>query len=185
MKKFIAASLLLATVSGTAQAMALAPVDTGANATIIQVAGGCGPGWHRGPNGGCLRNFADPAAHACPRGFHIGPAANAAATGGDLFRSPNLTRAGWLLIESGCASTSPRSSTLVAGRGRNSPRRISGEGTLHELSPRIEPLIPTLSTQCRLCEKSLEPQTYRIVFSIVVTGQRLAMQLVSASTKLR
>jgi hypothetical protein len=110
MKKFIAASLLLATVSGTAQAMALAPVDTGANATIIQVAGGCGPGWHRGPNGGCLRNFADPAAHACARGFHIGPAANAAATGGDLFRSPNLTRAGWLLIESGCASTSPRSS---------------------------------------------------------------------------
>jgi len=43
------------------------------NATIIQVAGGCGQGWHRGPNGGCLRNFADPAAHACPRSFHIGP----------------------------------------------------------------------------------------------------------------
>ena len=73
MKKFIAASLLLATVSGTAQAMALVPVDTGANATIIQVAGGCGPGWHRGANGGCQRNLADPAAHVCPRGFHIGP----------------------------------------------------------------------------------------------------------------
>ena len=31
------------------------------------------PGWHRGPYGGCLRNFANPAAHACPRGFYIGP----------------------------------------------------------------------------------------------------------------
>jgi hypothetical protein len=73
MKKFIAASFLLATVTGTAQAMPLAPVYSTANANIIQVAGGCGPGWHRGPYGGCLRNFADPAAHACPRGFHIGP----------------------------------------------------------------------------------------------------------------
>ena len=41
-----------------------------------------------------------------------------------------------------------------------------------------------LSRRNRLCEKSLEPETYRIVFSIVVTGQKLAMQLVSASTKL-
>ena len=73
MKKFIATGFLLATVTGTAQAMPPAPVDSTANANIIQVAGGCGPGWHRGPYGGCLRNFADPAAHACPRGFHIGP----------------------------------------------------------------------------------------------------------------
>ena len=27
---------------------------------VIQVAGGCGEGWHRGPNGGCLRNYANP-----------------------------------------------------------------------------------------------------------------------------
>ena len=73
MKKFIATCFLLATVTGTAQAMPLAPLDSTANATVIQVAGGCGAGFHRGPNGGCLRNFADPAAHACPRGFHIGP----------------------------------------------------------------------------------------------------------------
>jgi hypothetical protein len=73
MKKLIALSFLLATVTGTAQAMPLAQVYPTANANIIQVAGGCGPGWHRGPYGGCLRNFADPAAHACPRGFHIGP----------------------------------------------------------------------------------------------------------------
>ena len=44
MKKFIAAGFLLATVTGTAQAMPLAPVDSTANANIIQVAGGCGPG---------------------------------------------------------------------------------------------------------------------------------------------
>jgi hypothetical protein len=25
---------------------------------VIQVAGGCGPGWHRGPNGGCPRTRA-------------------------------------------------------------------------------------------------------------------------------
>ena len=145
MKKIIAASLLLATVSGTAQAMALVPVDTGANATIIQVAGGWGPGWHRGPMAAACAISPIPRRTPARAAFTSAPAANAAATGGDLFRSPNLTGAGWLLIESGCAasSTSPRSSTLVAGRGRNSPRRISGEGTLHELSPRIEPLIPT------------------------------------------
>jgi hypothetical protein len=73
MRKFIALAFLLATVTGTAQAMPLAQASSAANTDIIQVAGGCGAGWHRGPYGGCLRNFADPAAHACPRGFHIGP----------------------------------------------------------------------------------------------------------------
>jgi len=24
---------------------------------IVPVAGGCGPGWHRGPYGGCRRNY--------------------------------------------------------------------------------------------------------------------------------
>ena len=61
MKKFIALAFLLATVTGTAQAMPLAPANSAANTDIIQVAGGCGAGWHRGPYGGCLRNFADPA----------------------------------------------------------------------------------------------------------------------------
>jgi hypothetical protein len=54
-------------------AMPLAPVATAPTSAIILVAGGCGAGWHRGPYGGCLRNYADPAAHACPRGYHIGP----------------------------------------------------------------------------------------------------------------
>jgi hypothetical protein len=41
--------------------------------TAAFAAGGCGVGWHRGPFGGCLRNYENPAWHACPRGYHIGP----------------------------------------------------------------------------------------------------------------
>ncbi|CCD96652.1 conserved exported hypothetical protein [Bradyrhizobium sp. ORS 375] len=67
------ASLILGILTTGASAMPLAAIDTGTNPEVIQVAGGCGRGWHRGPYGGCLRNFANPAAHACPRGFHIGP----------------------------------------------------------------------------------------------------------------
>jgi len=43
------------------------------SSTMAMAAGGCGAGWHRGPHGGCLRNYAHPAWHACPRGYHIGP----------------------------------------------------------------------------------------------------------------
>jgi hypothetical protein len=73
MKKFIAAAFLLGAVTGAADAMPLAPAGSAPDAGIIRVAGGCGPGWHRGPYGGCLRNYADPDAHACPRGYHVGP----------------------------------------------------------------------------------------------------------------
>jgi hypothetical protein len=72
MKRVIAATFLLGTIAA-ADAMPLAPAGSTPDARIIRIAGGCGPGWHRGPYGGCLRNFADPAAHACPRGYHIGP----------------------------------------------------------------------------------------------------------------
>jgi hypothetical protein len=64
---------ILATIAGGAQAMPLAPAAATPNADVIQVAGGCGAGFHRGPYGGCLANFANPGAHACPRGFHVGP----------------------------------------------------------------------------------------------------------------
>jgi hypothetical protein len=73
MQKMMATTLFLGAIIGTAQAMPLAPVATAPNADIVEVAGGCGEGWHRGPYGGCLRNYANPAAHACPRGYHIGP----------------------------------------------------------------------------------------------------------------
>ena len=75
MNRLIAAAFLVSTLMGAgfAHAMPLAPLAPAPGADVIAVAGGCGPGWHRGPYGGCLRNFANPAAHACPRGFHIGP----------------------------------------------------------------------------------------------------------------
>ncbi len=72
MNKLIATAFLLASIA-SANAMPLAPGAPIQNTDIIEVAGGCGPGWHRGPYGGCLRNYANPAAHACPRGYHIGP----------------------------------------------------------------------------------------------------------------
>jgi hypothetical protein len=55
-----------------AQAAPLAPVmpavEQGApSAQIIPVAQGCGPGFHRGPYGGCRPMF------TCPRGWHTGP----------------------------------------------------------------------------------------------------------------
>lgn len=75
MNRLIAAAFLVSMLMGTgfASAMPLALLAPARGADAIEVAGGCGPGWHRGPYGGCLRNFANPAAHACPRGFHIGP----------------------------------------------------------------------------------------------------------------
>ena len=72
MRTLLAAALALGAITA-AQAMPLAPLATSPNGDVIAVAGGCGAGWHHGPYGGCLRNYANPAAHACPRGYHIGP----------------------------------------------------------------------------------------------------------------
>ncbi|MGV7214346.1 GCG_CRPN prefix-to-repeats domain-containing protein [Bradyrhizobium sp. UFLA05-112] len=73
MRHILAAAFALAAITGSAKAIPLAPVDAPATNDIVAVAGGCGAGWHRGPYGGCLKNYANPAAHACPRGYHIGP----------------------------------------------------------------------------------------------------------------
>ncbi|GLH81082.1 hypothetical protein SSBR45G_59910 [Bradyrhizobium sp. SSBR45G] len=73
MRTILTSALLMAAMSASASALPLASIQSRPEPAVIQVAGGCGPGWHRGPYGGCLRNFANPAAHACPRGFHIGP----------------------------------------------------------------------------------------------------------------
>ena len=72
MKTLIAAAFLATTAFAPALALPLGAnhADT---TTIIRVAGGCGPGYHRGPFNGCLRNYENPAAHPCPRGYHIGP----------------------------------------------------------------------------------------------------------------
>ena len=49
---FLAAALFAA---GSATAMPLAPLAP-APADVIEVAGGCGAGWHRGPYGRCRPN---------------------------------------------------------------------------------------------------------------------------------
>lgn len=72
-RTLFAAALALGAIVSSVQAMPLAPLGAQSNRDVVAVAGGCGAGWHRGPYGGCLRNFANPAAHACPRGYHIGP----------------------------------------------------------------------------------------------------------------
>ena len=73
MKKLIAGaffvSVALAGISGV-QAMPLAPLTT--DSLVTTVAGGCGPGFHRGPMGRCRPN-AGPMPRACPRGYHMGP----------------------------------------------------------------------------------------------------------------
>lgn len=62
-----------ALIAGVAFAQALPVTGLKIDEPAISIAGGCGPGWHRGPYGGCRKNFKNPAAHACPRGFHVGP----------------------------------------------------------------------------------------------------------------
>ena len=54
-------------VMPASQAMPLAPLDQAASSDTICVAGGCGPGWHRGPYGGCRPMY------NCPPGWHSGP----------------------------------------------------------------------------------------------------------------
>ena len=75
---FLASSLMSA---GVANGMPLAPVTSDVNTDIIAVAGGCGPGFHRGPYGGCRQNYANPGAHACPRGYYVGPGGRCRANG--------------------------------------------------------------------------------------------------------
>jgi len=71
--KILAASVLalglgLAAVS-VSQAMPIAPLagEQAAGGEIIQVAQGCGPGFHRGPYGACRPLY------SCPPGWHPGP----------------------------------------------------------------------------------------------------------------
>jgi hypothetical protein len=49
------------------RAMPIYPSDKPASSDITLVAGGCGPGWHRGPYGGCRPLY------NCPPGWHSGP----------------------------------------------------------------------------------------------------------------
>jgi hypothetical protein len=57
MNRLIALAFILGLSGSAVQAMPLAPAQAPAGMTI-QVAGGCGPGFHRGPYGGCRPNGA-------------------------------------------------------------------------------------------------------------------------------
>jgi hypothetical protein len=70
MNKFLAVAFFASvalTGFGEAQAMPIAPLAQDQNAAVIQVFGGCGYGWHRGPYGGCRPLY------NCPPGWHTGP----------------------------------------------------------------------------------------------------------------
>jgi hypothetical protein len=58
MKTLFAAALFAATVVGFGSAGAMPLAPTGHSTEVIHVAGGCGPGFHRGPMGGCRANRA-------------------------------------------------------------------------------------------------------------------------------
>ena len=51
-RTIFAAALALGAIAGSAQAMPLAPFGAQGDGDVIAIAGGCGAGWHRGPNGG-------------------------------------------------------------------------------------------------------------------------------------
>jgi hypothetical protein len=59
MRLTLAAASLTAMLGAgsTAQAFTLASRPALERTDIVRVAGGCGLGWHRGPYGGCRRNF--------------------------------------------------------------------------------------------------------------------------------
>jgi len=86
MNKLFAAVLLAGSVAGLAAAnaaMPLGPLSPAGNPDVIAVAGGCGPGFHRGPYGGCRPNAYRPpvvvvrppvvVVRRCPPGFFRGP----------------------------------------------------------------------------------------------------------------
>jgi hypothetical protein len=68
MNRLIATAFVYGMMVMGASAMPLTPLAPATNSDVIEVAGGCGHGWHRGPYGGGRRNYANSAAHACPRG---------------------------------------------------------------------------------------------------------------------
>ena len=69
----LALAITIGWPASSSMAMPTGPMQGIAATDIVAIAGGCGRGMHRGPFGGCRRNFANPDTHACPRGFHIGP----------------------------------------------------------------------------------------------------------------
>lgn len=86
MKTIFAAALFAVSVGGigAASAMPLAPLSAADTAGVIQVAQGCGPGYARGPYGGCRPMFRGPPPRGpgyCPPASSAIPTAAASAAG--------------------------------------------------------------------------------------------------------
>ncbi len=73
MKKLLLAATLIGAGLMFAPANAMPLSSTTHGDLVTTVAGGCGPGFHRGPYGGCRPNGGPGFGRACPRGFHLGP----------------------------------------------------------------------------------------------------------------
>jgi hypothetical protein len=76
MKTIFAAALFAITVGGigAASAMPVAPLSAADTAGVIQVAQGCGPGFARGPRGGCRpMRMGPPPGRFCPPGMFRNP----------------------------------------------------------------------------------------------------------------
>ena len=58
MRKYLLSAVVAVAAFAAAEAQAFpsAPATSSGNADVILVAGGCGPGFHRGPHGGCRPN---------------------------------------------------------------------------------------------------------------------------------
>ena len=53
---FVSAGVVALTAVAAQAFPSAPPAQAGARSDVIQVAGGCGPGWHRGPAGACRPN---------------------------------------------------------------------------------------------------------------------------------
>jgi hypothetical protein len=77
MNRFFTSVLIVAAVSlsaATSQAMPFGS-NQARDSLVVQVAGGCGAGFHRGPNGGCRANVGGPAVVVAPGAVVVAPGA--------------------------------------------------------------------------------------------------------------
>jgi hypothetical protein len=77
MNKLFASVLIAAAVSVSATASQAMPFESNQtqDSLVVPVAGGCGVGFHRGPNGGCRPNVGGPAVVVAPGAVVVAPGA--------------------------------------------------------------------------------------------------------------
>jgi hypothetical protein len=77
MNKLFASVLIAAAISLSAAASQAMPFESNQthDSLVVPVAGGCGAGFHRGPNGGCRPNGGGPAVVVAPGAVVVAPGA--------------------------------------------------------------------------------------------------------------